>query len=225
MNLDDRERFKQLDPQNMLAEIDGLPAQLEQAWALGMRQRLDGLKDVRQVLIAGMGGSAIGGDLVSTYVTERMATPLAVHRNYGLPAWARGPETLVIASSHSGNTEETLSTFDEALEAGCRMLAITTGGRLAERAAEAGVPVWRFVHPGQPRAAVGFSFGLLLAALVQAGLIPDVSEEVESAVDAMRQQQAQLEVGVPVIQNPAKRYAGQLVDRYVTVFGSDYLTP
>lgn len=225
MNLDDGQRIKQLDPQNMLAEIDGLPDQLEKAWALGMSQKLDGFTGVRRLLIAGMGGSAIGGDIVSTYVAERIETPVFVHRNYGLPAWARGPETLVIASSHSGNTEETLSTFDEALDADCRLMVITTGGQLAERAAAAGVPIWRFDHAGQPRAAVGFSFGLLLAALVKTGLMPDVSEEVEGAVEAMRHQQMQLRTDVPAVQNPAKRYAGQLVDRYVAVFGSDYLTP
>ncbi len=86
-----------------------------------------------------------------------------------LPNWSN---TLVICSSHSGNTEETLSVFDQAIEAGLPTLAICTGGKLAEKAKQAGAPLWIFEDDFQPRAAVGFSFGLLLAALTRLGLFP-----------------------------------------------------
>ncbi len=120
MNLDDLDRFKQLDTLNMLAEIDGLPDQLQSAWELGQTQPFEGLESlkgsIRQIVIAGMGGSAIGADLLTAYVSSTCSVPVSVHRDYGLPAFARGKETLVIASSHSGNTEETLEAFETALK-------------------------------------------------------------------------------------------------------------
>jgi glucose/mannose-6-phosphate isomerase len=151
--------------------------------------------------------------------------PVFVQRDYGLPAFAKGAETLVICSSHSGNTEETLDAFETALENGCRVLAVCTGGKLAEVAQAAGFPVWQFKHEGQPRAAVGFSFGLILGALSRLGLVPDASDEIAGAVSAMKSQQVDLAAESLVSHNPAKRLAGQLMGRWVTVFGSGVLTP
>jgi glucose/mannose-6-phosphate isomerase len=130
---------------------------------------------------------------------------------------------LVICSSHSGNTEETLDAFETAVENGCRLLAITTGGKLEAKARETGHPVWMFEHKGQPRAAVGFSFGLILGVLSRLGLVPDASEDIAGAVTAMKSQGKELAAESPVSQNPAKRMAGQLMGRWVTVFGAGVL--
>lgn len=225
MNLDNFSHFKAHDPQDMLAHIDGLPAQLEAAWDLGQKLPLPAWRDIQRVVIAGMGGSAIGADLVSAAVMGACPAPLMVHRDYGLPGFAHGPETLVICSSHSGNTEETLDSYEKALERGCRALALCTGGKLAEKARADGIPLWQFEHGGQPRAAVGFSFGLLLSALCRLGLSPDAGAEVKAAATAMKAQQEMLRAEAPVVQNPAKRLAGQLMGRWVTVFGAGILAP
>jgi len=225
MNLDHFSHFKDLDPQDMLAHVDGLPGQLESAWDLGQRLPLPAWEGIQRVVIAGMGGSAIGADLVAAAVMDACPAPLMVHRDYGLPGFASGPGTLVVCSSHSGNTEETLDSFEKALERGCRILAVCTGGKLAEKAAAAGAPVWQFDHKGQPRTAVGFSFGLLLGALGRLGLGPDAGAEVAEAVAAMRSQQEAIRAEVPIVQNPAKRMAGQLMGRWVTVFGAGVLAP
>ncbi len=225
MNLDDQANFAQIDTQNYLAEIDSLPNQLERAWELGSRQELPDWSGIQRVVIAGMGGSAIGADLLSAYAAPLCTLPLVVHRNYDLPAWARGPETLLITSSHSGNTEETLTAYQAGLERGCRILAICTGGKMAATAHKAGLPLWTFTHQGQPRAAVGYSFGLLLAAFSRLSLLPNPQEELASAISAMRQLQTNLRAEVPVGRNPAKRLAGQLIGRWVAIFGSDILEP
>ncbi len=170
MNLDDLDRFKQLDTLNMLGEIDNLPDQLGFAYQLGLKHELPEWKDIRQVVIAGMGGSAIGADLLASYSASLAPLPVSVHRDYGLPLFARGAETLVICSSHSGNTEETLDAFEAARQAECRIIVVSTGGELAKRATENNIPVWTFEHSGQPRAAVGFSFGLLLAMFQSIGI-------------------------------------------------------
>lgn len=225
MNLDDHHSFAALDPQNMLGHIDGLPAQLQSAWELGQEQSLPEWEGIERVVIAGMGGSAIGADLLAAYVEDKCPLPLVVHRDYELPAWASGPNTLVIAASHSGNTEETLTSFRRALENGCRCLSLTTGGKLAQATREAGMHLWTFEHSGQPRAAVGYSFGLLLALFSRLNFIPDPHAEVMEAVHAMREQQEMIRADVPAVHNPAKRMAGQLVGRWVTVFGSGLLNP
>lgn len=225
MNLDDLETFKELDPQNMLSEIDGLPDQLAQAWKLGSRLPLPDWQGIERVLITGMGGSAIGADLLAAYAGPLGTVPIVVQRNYDLPAWVSGQGTLVIASSHSGNTEETLSSFDHAVANGCRILAVTTGGQLAEKAGQGGAALWRFEHAGQPRAAVGYSFGLLLAACYRLGLIPDPGAELGGAVASMRAQQESLKADSPVVQNPAKRIAGQMFGRWIAIFGADILEP
>ncbi len=225
MNLDDLQRFKELDTLDMLGEINRLPDQLQSAWELGQTMPLPEAQDPAALVISGMGGSAIGADLVAAAVSSSCSVPVTVHRDYGLPAFARGNGTLVIASSHSGNTEETLDSFETACKRDCSILAVTTGGELTRRAAENKIPIWTFSHSGQPRAAVGFSFGLLLALFARLKLIPDPSRELADAVSAMKQTQAALRPDVPAAQNPAKRYAGQLMGRWVTVFGAGLLAP
>src|SRR5262245_44908648 len=167
-----------------------------------------------------MGGSAIGADLLASYSAQLAPLHVSVHRDYGLPIFVRGAEMLLICSSHSGNTEETLDAFEAGRNAGCRMIVVTTGGQLAERARENHIPVWTFNHIGQPRAAVGYSFGLLLAMFQRLGLIPNQKEALEDALAAMKASQKHLKADVPAVNNPAKRYAGQLMGRWVTIMGS-----
>lgn len=224
MNLDDLDYFKKLDTLNMLGEIDGLPDQLAFAYQLGIKHPLPDWKDFKHVVIAGMGGSAIGADLLASYCASLALLPVSVHRDYSLPHFARGRETLVICSSHSGNTEETLDAFEAARKAECRIVVVCTGGELAKRAKENNIPLWTFDHAGQPRAAVGFSFGLLLAMFQRLGFIPDQSKEMQDAVAAMKRTQQHLKADVPAVKNPAKRYAGQLMGRWVTFVGSGLLT-
>jgi glucose/mannose-6-phosphate isomerase len=225
MDLDDASSFDVTDPQNMLAAIDGLPDQLKIAWNLGQQLSLPSWDGIKQIVIVGMGGSAIGADLLTAYTVPHCPVPVMVVRGYDIPAWAHGPETWVIASSHSGNTEETLSAFDQASTNGCRILAICTGGKLATAALQAGIPLWQFDHQGQPRAAVGYSFGLLLAAFVRLGFLQNPEDDLRIAIEAMKTQQEQVKGTVPVERNLAKRLAGQCMNRWVSVIASDFLEP
>ncbi len=221
------EDIQALDPQGMLQDIQALPQQLEQAWALGQTLPLpENARRPKMVILAGMGGSAIGGDLVAAWAARHTNVPILVWRDYHLPLWAEGPETLVVASSHSGNTEETISAFQAGLEQGCTVVAITRGGQLGRLAEEHGVPLWRFEHGGQPRAAVGFGFALPLALLARLDVLGrNPEDDLKETVAAMRAQQAHLEPEVPTSRNPARRLAGQLQERLVVVFGSEHLAP
>ena len=224
MQLDNQELIQELDQQNMLHHINNLPDQLAGAWDLGLQLPMPQYPSIDHVIIAGMGGSAIGGDLLAAYALPACSVPITVLRDYTLPKWTN---TLVICSSHSGNTEETLSVFDQAQTLELPILAITTGGMLAEKASQAGVGCWIFEDAFQPRAAVGYSFGLLLAALTRLGLFDQdkVTQELGEAVQAMKKEQTQMMPEIPASTNPAKRMAGQFVDRWPILFGSGFLSP
>ena len=225
MNLDDTSMFAQIDVQDMRAHIDGLPDQFRSAWELGSQLPLPNWEGIERIIVAGMGGSAIGADLVAAYIAPHCPVPVVVHRNYSLPAWGAGEGTLVITSSHSGNTEETLTSFENAKENNCRILVLSTGGKLAQMCRDSDCTLWQFEHQGQPRAAVGFSAGLLLAAFARLGLIPDPEQDLRETIQSMRIQQENLGVEVPVVGNLAKRLAGQIYGRWVTVIGADVLEP
>ncbi len=225
MDLNKYQDFSTLDTYNMLAEINGLPEQIKTAWKEAGELPLADFSGVKQVLVAGMGGSAIGADLVKAYIAPFSTISLQVHRDYGLPAWANGPDTLIIVSSHSGNTEETLSAMETALQRGCCLLAITTGGKIAEIAKENAVNLWQFTHQGQPRAALGFNFCLLLNIFTRLGFINDPSEEILDAVAELTKQRELLAVELLDDQNPAKQLASRLFDRWASVFGADLLAP
>jgi glucose/mannose-6-phosphate isomerase len=225
MDLNQYQDFPKLDSQNMLAQMNGLPEQLETAWKEAEALPLSDFSDVRRVLIAGMGGSAIGASLLKAYAAPLASVPFEVHRDYGLPAWAQGPETLVIASSHSGNTEETLDALETALDRDCSVLVISTGGKIAEIAKKNNLDLWVFNHQGQPRAAVGYSFCLLLNLFYRLGFLPDPQNELSDAVGEMKKQRETLAPEIENHQNPAKLISGQLIGRWVSIFGSDLLVP
>jgi glucose/mannose-6-phosphate isomerase len=178
------------DPHNMLGAVRGLPGQLGDAWAAHRGLTLPAThRGPRVVVAAGMGGSAIGADLAAGLLAARLRAPVVVVRDCVLPAWV-GPDTLVVATSHSGNTDETLAAFAAAGAAGARRVAITTGGTLAETARMNDIPLVTMPPGGQPRAAVGSSLAAMLAVLAAASVLPDPSADVAAAMTAMRDQVA-----------------------------------
>nr|HID13075.1 bifunctional phosphoglucose/phosphomannose isomerase [Anaerolineae bacterium] len=221
MNLDDYARFGELDPNDMLVRIGELPQQCRAAWALVRGLELPpAYEAVRHVVILGMGGSAIGGTLLQGLVAGECVLPIAVVRDYTLPAFVRGPDYLVIGCSYSGNTEETLSAFEEALERRALPVAVTTGGKLAALAQEEGIPLVRFDYRSQPRAALGYSFTLLLGLLCRLGLLRDYSADLEEAARVMEEWQAEIRPQVPTARNAAKRLASQIAGRLPVVYGA-----
>ncbi len=225
MNLDNLELFKQLDTQNLLAEIDSLPEQLQAAWDLGATLPLPDFSNIQNIVIAAMGDSALAADLVSAAVFANIQLPLSIHRDYGLPAFARNKHTLVICISHSGNTEETLDAFQSALKGGCSLMALTTGGELEKRAKENNIPLWKFDHQGKPNMGIAFPFGLALTLFSRLAFIPDPTADINEAISMVRRSQTHFRADVIAAHNPAKRYAGQLVGRWVTFVGAGILAP
>ncbi|MCB9437778.1 MAG: bifunctional phosphoglucose/phosphomannose isomerase [Anaerolineales bacterium] len=224
MNLDDLAYMQQLDTDHMLRHIDGLPDQFEAAWHHA--QTLPLPASVRQVALLGMGGSAIGGDLLAAYLAGRSKVAVSVVRGYDLPAWVHGQETLVIASSFSGNTEETLAAYDQALARDVQVLGMTTGGKLAQQLAAHNHLAWTFsTDIGHPRAAIGWSFGLLLALAARAGWAEGIEADLKDAIATLKAYRERYAASVPAATNHAKRQAGQFIGRVPVFIGAGIFEP
>ena len=223
-SLDQPETYSRLDPSRMRDRIAGLPDQCCQAWQEGLTFPLpDACAEAKSVVLMGMGGSAIGGDLIAGLAALENSPPITVLRNYRVPSWV-GPSTLAIASSYSGNTEETLAMYRHAREQGACMVAITSGGTLAQLAQRDGVPVFNVNYQGEPRSAVGYSFVVPLAFLSKAGLLADKGKELEEALGAVRDIAGTLATEVPQSQNQAKGLATSLQARLPVVYGAGFLS-
>jgi len=164
--------------------VERLADQLEESAGL---PGLDALPDAPapspgRVVLCGMGGSAIAGDLAAPLVT---GCPLSVHRDYGIPPWV-GADDLVVVSSYSGDTEETLTAWEAASERACRRVALTSGGTLAAQAAAASVPLVRLPAGLPPRAALGYGLGALVRVCGAWGLLADAAGEIADAVAVLR---------------------------------------
>ncbi len=217
-NLDDPQIYKDLDPAGMLARIREMPRQCQQAWQMAMGFQLPSdYSEVNKVVILGMGGSAIGGDLVKGLAGEARV-PILVQRDYRLPAFVDA-RTLVIASSYSGETEETLSAFAGALATESKKLVITTGGKMKAAAEQRHVPVFSFSYKAQPRAALGFSLFPILCFLQRLGFLSDRSADVAETVRALEEMSRRMNEFVPVSSNPAKQLAQRLHGRLPVIYG------
>jgi glucose/mannose-6-phosphate isomerase len=206
--LDDPDRIARLDPSGMLRTIARMGPMVVEGWQAGAGVPRPPTSPA-VVVVAGMGGSAIGGDLLRALLAPAAPVPVVVVRDEGLPAFV-GPRTLVFVCSYSGHTEETLAAYAAAEARGAAIIAVTSGGRLADRARADGHPV---VHVGpdlQPRAALPLL--LLPMVRVAAGLglcgpdEPDVSR-TRVLLDGLA---GRWGPGVPSVENPAKRLAGAL---------------
>jgi glucose/mannose-6-phosphate isomerase len=201
---------------SMIDDVLGLPDQLRDALWRIESARLEGA-DCAGLMVCGMGGSAIGGDLAAAAIGDRLTRPLAVVRGYELPSWAT-PEWAVLCSSYSGNTEETLACFEAAEALGARRFVVSTGGRLVDQAREAGVPV--VAPPGiyQPRVAVAYMFVAAAEVAALVGAAPGLRTEIDSGA-------AFLEREALTIKARAAEIATTLGAAPTVIYGSDLTAP
>ncbi len=162
-------RIGEFDSGDQLEAALSLPDHLRDALWRVSSAKLDPIESTG-LLVCGMGGSAIGGDLAAAAMGNRLSQPLDVVRGYGVPPWTP-PDRVIFCSSYSGNTEETLACYAAAEAVGAQRIVATTGGAIAEAARRDGVPVIGMPAGLQPRAAVGYTFAIAaeVAALVGAG--------------------------------------------------------
>ncbi|MDQ1265513.1 MAG: Bifunctional phosphoglucose/phosphomannose isomerase, partial [Bacteroidota bacterium] len=181
--------LRKIDSSDMYGIMKGFPEQVRQAIEIGKEARLFVSKDIpKRILILGMGGSAIGGDLLRSYSSGLEGAKhlnIAVNRNYNLPGNVDS-DTYIIASSYSGGTEETISAFRQAQARNLKMLCISSGGELTEIAKENDIPVIKIPGGFQPRAALGYSFFPMLQVLIRTKAYSDkAAAETETALNEL----------------------------------------
>lgn len=220
-DLDDPQRIAAGDPEGMLGVIASLPQAMRAGFAAGRAATPPPTFARPSALVfCGMGGSAVAGDVLRAVYADRLPFPVEVVRRATPPVYA-GPGTLVIASSYSGDTVETNDAFEAAVERGCTVAVVTSGGRLARRAEEIGAP--RVTIPGgmQPRAAIGHLALGTIGLLEAAGLLPGAGDDVDEAVAEVERLVPTLAPTSPEGVNPAKRIARQLEGGVAVVWGTD----
>lgn len=221
--LDDPAALERLDPGGMLAALRELPDQCEEAWGLAKGLKLPGIyRNIDRIVVLGMGGSAIAGDLWRALLARECALPVFNVRSYDLPPFV-DERTLVIASSFSGETEEVLSAFGQALAIPAPKIVITSGGQLLTTARANGVPAFTFEYKGEPRSALGWSLMPLLGIAESLRLMQGAGKDVADAAKTLRSLLGEITEEVPADGNPAKQLAAALLDRLPIVYGSGAL--
>jgi glucose/mannose-6-phosphate isomerase len=221
VDLDDAKAIRDQDPGGMVAAVGNLGSDCREGYSNGVgASGLPDLADVRSVVFCGMGGSAVAGDVLRSVFRDRLGVPVEVNRSPELPAHA-GPHSLVVVSSYSGNTSETLGAFREATKRGCRAIVVTSGGTIADEAHGAGVPVVGVPGGFQPRAAMGWLAFTALGALEAAGLLPPLAEDVAEAAGEVEARAAVCGPASLTGENPAKRLAKELDERIPVVWGAE----
>lgn len=220
--LDDVNVINQRDPSGALKAVEALPEQARfEPEIIG---QTDG-REIKNIVMAGMGGSALAADMVKVLLRNDLDIPLEVVKGYDLPNHTND-STLVITISHSGNTEETLECYSQARQRGSAMAAMATGGKLLERAAEGGVV--RATVPGgaQPRMSTVYHLRVLLKLLEKFGLISSqLFDGIGANADWLADRLSEWKAEVPVEHNYAKQLALQTVGKTAVFYGGQLTAP
>ncbi len=209
-----------LDSEDVLGAVEGFAEQCRTAWDIGLAAAgLPSGEGVESIVVLGMGGSGVSGDVAQAVLEPRSPLPVRVIKTYGpLPAWV-GRNTLVFAASYSGSTEETVAAMEEARSRGARLVAISSGGPLARLAAEHGIAHVAIPARLQPRASLPYLALQILAVLEKLQLAPPVAPDVEETVSVIEDLAKRCHRSVSVSENPAKDLARRLHRRITVVYG------
>jgi len=231
--------FSELDKANMIELLEEFPQKMRDALRLGEEFSIptnfsptsasnsfsapdSATRNFKNTVVLGMGGSAIGGDLLSDYLADELSIPIVVIRGYDIPKFV-DENSLVFSVSYSGNTEETISALKKCLEAKARIIALTSGGKLAVLSQENNFPVIKVPAGIQPRAAISYLFFPILKALERLGLIKERSSEIEETISILQDLSREYCAKTPSENNLAKKVALSLYQHLPLVYGSEGL--
>lgn len=208
--------------------IRAYPFQLLQAWDEIKRVQLpNDYTNIERIVFCGMGGSALGARIVKSIFFDRLLVPFEIVNDYGVPGYVN-EKTLVVVSSYSGSTEETLASLSEAQMRNAKIVGITTGGKLSERLKEEQLPAYLFDpkhNPsGQPRMSIGYACGSTLGLLSKLGVLLIHNDEIEGAVAAMHTALSEFHENASVTTNRAKKVAYDLQAKVPVLVASEHLS-
>jgi glucose/mannose-6-phosphate isomerase len=215
--LDDFGRIRKIDKSDMLSFCVEAARHYRCAAELSRKVKIK-YRRPKTIVVAGMGGSAIGGELLKDWAKDSIKTPIEVCRDYSLPAYA-DEDTLVCATSYSGETEETLSVFLEALKRKCMMITISSGGTLQRFAQELDVPHLLVPSGMAPRATLPYLFIPLPRILQKIGIAPSMQKEYSETVRILKQISEENSPEIPFASNPSKTLATEIQGTIPTIYG------
>jgi glucose/mannose-6-phosphate isomerase len=224
--VDDVAQLEQGDPGGMLPAVASGAAQVRESAVFAREAGVASLADEdrpRSVVVCGMGGSGIAGDVLAAVVGPGSPVPVLTHRGYGLPGWV-GAADLVVAVSCSGSTEETLSALEEAVRRGCRLLVVGAADSPVQELGARGRALFVPVTQGrQPRATVWALSTPLVIAADALGLVQAGEDVIEAAAEQLEQVALRCRVDADHYANPAKQLALELTGTLPMVWGTSPL--
>jgi glucose/mannose-6-phosphate isomerase len=204
------------DSQGQLDDVLAMPDHLPDALFRVESARIEPIES-NGLVVCGMGGSGVGGELARAALGDRLSLPLRTVRDYELEPWT-SPGHVVLCASYSGDTEETLACFEAAEALGCRRVVATTGGALAEAARDAGVPLIPFPAALQPRAAVSYMLVAAAEVAAIAGATTAIRTEIDAAAGALAEARDEL-------LERSHGLADALDGTFPVIYGSDLMQP
>ncbi|MGB9958934.1 MAG: bifunctional phosphoglucose/phosphomannose isomerase [Candidatus Bathyarchaeales archaeon] len=216
--LDNLKEIKRIDKSNMLSFCVEAAKHYENAFKIAKTVNVSCPLEPKAIIVAGMGGSAIGGELLKDWARDTLKVPLELCRDYALPAYA-DENTLAFIVSYSGETEETLSVFLEALKRKCMITCISSGGSLIEFAEKMSIPYLRVPHGFPPRAALPYLFIPTLVFVEKLGLVSKVEREIPEAIKVLRQVCEENAPQTPLKENFSKMLASNINGTVPVVYG------
>ena len=225
--LNELEEIKRVDKDNIIEIFLNFPDHIEDAIKIAESYELNGsiqdFPDLSNIVITGMGGSAIGGEIVNFWLRDRLGVPVIVNRDYTLPGFVN-QQTLLIGVSYSGNTQETLDAIAEGLKQNCKIVCVTSGGKLEQFCIDNDLSVIKIPEGLPPRSATAYLLFPLAAILSKMNLI-DVKDEIQASVGALKELRDELKPEVPMGENPAKNLALEIKDTFPHISAYGHLLP
>lgn len=225
--LDDIDQIKKLDKSGVYQSIESLDEQCSDAWQKVQQVAVpSSYQNFSNIVVSGMGGSALGAHVIQSLYRDQLKAPLVIVRDYHLPEFVN-QNSLVVLSSYSGTTEETVSCAQEAIAKKCKSFIITSGGQLQEFSQKYSLPIY-LINPvfnpcGQPRMAIGYSIFSQLSLFAKLGLIQLNEEEVKKTIQFIKQLQMKFSLDVSSVQNEAKRLALAIEEKIPILVTAEHL--
>jgi len=223
--LDDIKTITEIDKSNMLGGVESFSKQIIESKKIVESSNLEKFYKIDNIIISGMGASSISGDIVQSLFRDRLEIPIFVTRQYDLPKWAN-KNTLVLSQSYSGNTEETLSTFKHASQKRCKIIGISSNGKLKDLCNNHSIPFIEIPQGFPPRAATGYTLFSSIYALQKVGILKiDMHSEIEESVEISKKLKEDLNKEIHTEDNDAKKIAKKLLNTIPQVYGFSFYTP
>ncbi|HDD57322.1 MAG TPA: bifunctional phosphoglucose/phosphomannose isomerase [Thermoplasmatales archaeon] len=223
--LDNLSEISAIDRSGMLDTIAKFPEQIEESIGIAKKLKVDIEREIDKILISGMGGSAISGDIVQGWLRDSTNAPIFVNREYTVPKWVDN-RTLSIFLSYSGNTEETLSAMDDAHAKGSMCIGISSGGLLKEKCEQYSYPHLQIPSGFQPRAATAYLLFPTIVLLKSAGVISyDISNELNETIEVTRELRNRNKKEILESENQAKQIAETIYETIPNIYGWNYYAP